>query len=141
MAPRPPFRGRLPAISRTSSSNDPAISRGHVNRALEDIERELIRGTEHSDVDHKGNSVRGNSNDETVKVTFPTADVPVFVPHSFGYVVTNWTVVDKFCPGDIYRPKGSKYVPNAKGIWLASTAAGCTAKIRLDGQRQKGYGK
>jgi hypothetical protein len=134
MANRAPYRGRLPLVSSTTGENKPEIDRANQNRALHDIEREFMRGKEHSDVGTRGESLRGDGNDQTLEVSFKKADFPLFISHDFGYTIRNWTVVDKCGKGDIYRPVGKKYTPNDRGIWLASSEDGCTCRIRLDGQ-------
>jgi hypothetical protein len=88
---------------------------------------------EEGDLDAKGNYRQGNSKDYLTQVKFETADADVFVPHQLGYTVENWQVVRKSCPGDIYD--GSK--PATKnGLWLRCTTAGCTARIRVFGQKK-----
>ena len=134
MADRAPYRGRLPVVSRTTSGDSPEVSRANMNQTLGDIEREFARGKEHSDVDARGNSVRGDGNDRTVTAKFKKANIPLFISHDLGYTVRNWTIVDKCGPGDVYRPGGKKYAPNKNGIWLACDTPACEVRIRLDGQ-------
>jgi len=134
MAIRPPFVAIIPGIARTVGGNTPEVDAANQNRALEDIQREMVKGQEHSDLDPKNKSVRGLSNDQTVLAKFKKADEPLFIPHDFGYTVRNWVVVDKCGKGDIYRPVGRKYAPNKLGIWLACSEGACECRIRMDGQ-------
>lgn len=132
MAPRPPFAGKLPSFSSTVGDTSPAVAAGNVNRALSDAQRQAVKGGEHSDVNAKGESVRGNSNEQTVNATFKKANTALFIPHNFGYTVRNWSLVRKNKFGDVAEVPGKPFTKN--GIWLMSSVDDLKVRIRLDGQ-------
>ena len=134
MAPRQPYRGHLPTISRTVGGSSREIDSANQNRTLEDIQREMLRGQDHSDLGPRNESFSGNVNEQTVLVKFKKPNIPVFVGHDLGYTIRNWHLTDKCGTGDVYRPKGKKYLPTKYGIWLACTVADCECRVRVDGQ-------
>lgn len=134
MSPRKPFRGRLPGVSRTVGGSSPAVGAANQNRTLDDIEREALRGSDHSDLNVKGESVGGTVNEQTVAVTFRKANTPQFVSHDLGYAVHNWSVVSKNKFGDVCEVAGSKYRPTKYGVWLCASVDGLKTRIRVDGQ-------
>jgi hypothetical protein len=124
---------KFPHFRRGIAQSGRPMREGRYGDHLDQTTGMLNGGLEEGDIDAKGNFKSGNSRDYMAEVTFEQADTDTFIPHSLGYIVENWQVVRKSCPGDIYD--GSKPAIRT-GIWLRCTTVPCTARIRMFGQRK-----